>query len=168
GIALGVLPVDAENVVWYVQFDARRFPPPGENGSASPEVRQAFVEKLVGDWADPVGDLLDTTDFSRVHLWRPVDSDLIPRFHHRNLVLVGDAAHPLLPFTSQGVSSAIADAVALANALQAAAGADLGEALAVYSAQRREQCSPFVAKGRELTRRFLAPQVGTGALLPVA
>jgi 2-polyprenyl-6-methoxyphenol hydroxylase-like FAD-dependent oxidoreductase len=168
GAALGVLPVDSEHVVWYVQFDARRFPPPRENGSASPEVRQTFVEGLVGDWADPVGDLLDATDFSKVHLWRPVDSDLIPRFHRGNLVLVGDAAHPLLPFTSQGVSSAIADAVALAHALNAGIGADVGEALALYSAERREQCAPFVDKGRDLTRRFLAPQAVSGALLPVA
>jgi 2-polyprenyl-6-methoxyphenol hydroxylase-like FAD-dependent oxidoreductase len=167
GIALGVLPVDAEQVVWYLQFDARRFPPPGENGSASPQVRRAFVERLVGDWADPVGDLLDTTDFSRVHLWRPVDSDLVPRFHQGNLVLVGDAAHPLLPFTSQGVSSAIADAVALADALHTEAVADFAKALARYTAERRAQCIPYVTRGRELARRFLAPQAA-GALLPVA
>jgi 2-polyprenyl-6-methoxyphenol hydroxylase-like FAD-dependent oxidoreductase len=167
GIALGVLPVDAEQVVWYLQFDARRFPPPGENGHASPHVRRAFVKRLVGGWADPVGDLLDTTDFSTVHLWRPVDSDLVPRFHQGKLVLVGDAAHPLLPFTSQGVSSAIADAVALADALQARAGADFGEALARYSVERREQCAPYVTRGRELARRFLAP-LAAGALLPVA
>jgi 2-polyprenyl-6-methoxyphenol hydroxylase-like FAD-dependent oxidoreductase len=167
GIALGVLPVDGEHVVWYVQFDAHRFPPPRKNGNASPKVRQAFVKRLVGGWADPIADLMATTDFSRVYLWRPVDSDLIPCFHQGNLVLVGDAAHPLLPFTSQGVSSAIADAVALGNSLAAATG-DLGEALALYSAERREQCASYVAKGRELTRRFLAPQIPAGALLPVA
>jgi len=170
GIALGILPVDPYHVVWYLQFDAHRFPPPKENGSTSPEARHAFVEKLVGDWADPVPHLLAKTDFSRVYLWRPMDTDPVPHFYQGNLVLVGDAAHPLSPFTSQGVSSALADAVALASAVNAKVktGSDLTHALAAYSVERREQCAPYVAKGRELTQQFLKPQAVNGTLLPVA
>ncbi|HTD21633.1 MAG TPA: NAD(P)/FAD-dependent oxidoreductase [Terriglobales bacterium] len=170
GTALGILPVDPYHVVWYLQFDAHRFPPPKENGNASPEARHAFVEKLVGDWADPVPHLLAKTDFSRVYLWRPMDTDPVPHFYQGNLVLVGDAAHPLSPFTSQGVSSALADAVALASAVNAKVntGSDLTHALAAYSVERREQCAPYVAKGRELTQQFLKPQAVNGTLLPVA
>ena len=171
GIALGVLPVDREHVVWYLQFDARRFPSPRENGSATPVAKQAFVEALVGGWAGPIPHLLAITDFARVYLWRPMDTDLIPHFHQGNMVLVGDAAHPFLPFTSQGVSAAIADAVTLARAMHGKAmnsEAELAAALARYSSERREQCAPYIAKGRELTRHFLTPQVLSGALLPVA
>ncbi|HMC32094.1 MAG TPA: aminotransferase class I/II-fold pyridoxal phosphate-dependent enzyme, partial [Candidatus Angelobacter sp.] len=75
-------------------------------------------------------------------------------------------AHPLSPFTSQGVSSAVSDAVALAEALKTEP--DLQAALARYSAERREQCAPYVAKGRELTRHFLSPQIGSTILLPIA
>ena len=159
GVAMGVLPVDPEHVVWYVQFDARRFPPP-ENA----ESRQAFVEMLVGDWADPVPRVLAATDFTRVYMWRPEDTDLVPHFHQGNLVLVGDAAHPMSPFTSQGVSSAIADAVALAQAVQQP---DLKQGLAAFSRQRRAQCAPYVAQGRELMQRFLAP-LGENVVLPIA
>src|SRR5262245_40782174 len=124
GMALGVLPVDAEHVVWYLQFDALRFPMPravmdgyGRDGA---EARRRFVQSLVHGWAHPIPSLVAATDFWQVHLWRPIDTDLIPCFHRGNLVLVGDAAHPFSPFTSQGVTSAIVDAVVLARELDGA------------------------------------------------
>ena len=172
GIALGVLPVDSEHVVWYLQFDSLRFPASSEltdrNGQGG-EARQELVEKLVGKWAFPIPALLRATDFSQVHLWRPIDSDLIPSFHRGNLALAGDAAHPLSPFTSQGVSSAIADALALAEEVNGAKSPDdLERGLARYSATRREECAPYIAKGREMTERFLEPLSESSGMLPVA
>lgn len=161
GIALGILPVDPEHVVWFLQFDAQRFPPPEE----SPEARRNFVNRLVGEWAHPISHLLASTNFSRMHLWQPVDSDLVPRFDQGNLVLVGDAAHPLLPFTSQGVAAAVADAVTLAKLLSN--GDDLAGSLNKFSCERRRQCSPYVTRGRELMRNFLHPQ-GMFTELPIA
>jgi aspartate/methionine/tyrosine aminotransferase/2-polyprenyl-6-methoxyphenol hydroxylase-like FAD-dependent oxidoreductase len=171
GIALGALAVDAEHIVWYVQFDSKRFPPPPESNGGAAVARKQFVMSLVGDWADPIPHLLSITDFCHTHLWRPLDTDVVPSFYRGNLVLVGDAAHPLSPFTSQGVSSAIADAVSLAAKLAVGdwnSATDLEHALAAYSAERREQCAPYVAKGRELTRHFLSPQIGSTVLLPIA
>jgi len=162
GLAFGILPVDDDHVVWYVQVDGKRFPPPGETASEC----QKYVEELVGHWAKPIPHLLAISDFSRAHLWRPIDLDMAPRFHQGNLVLVGDAAHPLLPFTSQGVSSAIADAVMLAQLTTGQNG--LAQALADYSRQRHEQCAPFVARGRELMQHFLAPLDRKGIVLPIA
>jgi len=161
GIAVGVLPVDAEHVVWYLQFDAHRMPPPQESAAAYRD----FVTHLIGDWADPIPHLLAHTDFSRVHLWLPVDADLVPRFNQGNLVLIGDAAHPFLPFTSQGVSAAIADAVALADALST--GSDLAGALTHYSVERHQQCSLYITRGRQLMQHFLQPQ-GDFRELPIA
>ncbi len=162
GLALGVLPVNADEVIWYLQFDPHRFLPPKEN----PESKRAFLHKLIGDWAEPIPHLLTVSDFSHVHIWRPVDTDLVPRFHRRNLVLTGDAAHPLLPFTSRGVSSAIADAVALGGLLSDQGNVE--EALSGYSRERRQQCAPYIAKGRELTQNFLGPQLAGNLMMPVA
>jgi aspartate/methionine/tyrosine aminotransferase/2-polyprenyl-6-methoxyphenol hydroxylase-like FAD-dependent oxidoreductase len=166
GIAFGVLSVDTEHVIWYVQFDAERFPPPPEDAPDLTQARQAFVKNLVGDWAAPVPHLIDITDFSCTHLWRPLDTDLVPAFYRGNMVLVGDAAHPLSPFTSQGVSSAVSDAVTLAENLRTQS--TLESALGRYSLERREQCAPYVDKGRELTQHFLSPQIGSTILLPIA
>jgi 2-polyprenyl-6-methoxyphenol hydroxylase-like FAD-dependent oxidoreductase len=173
GIALGILPVDDEHIVWYLQFDSQRFPLTPEvmhvDAESSSGARRAFIEKLVGSWGHPVPSVLANTDFSRVHLWRPIETDLVPRFHRGNLVLVGDAAHPLSPFTSQGVSSAITDAVVLAAELDGSESAvDVAQALSRYTLLRREQCAPYVAQGRELVQRFLEPLSEDSVVLPIA
>lgn len=162
GLALGAVPVDANHLVWFLQFDVQRFSVPED----SPEARLAFVEKLAGNWADPIPHWLAHTDYSRVHLWRPIDTDLIPQFYRGNLVLVGDAAHPMLPFTSRGVSSAIADVVVLDRVLRRHG--ELGDALAAYSTQRRKECHPYIGKGRELTRYFRMPLSRETAMVPLA
>ena len=172
GVALGVLPVDEEHVVWYLQFDSQRFPLTADemHGEARDlaKARHAFVQALVGKWAYPIPSLLANTDFTRVHLWRPIETDLVPRFHRGNLVLVGDAAHPLSPFTSQGVSSAIADALALAEETHGCSRENLARALERYSARRHQQCAPYVRQGRELVQRFLEPLSEHSAALPIA
>src|SRR5215471_3822347 len=162
GLAFGVVPVDIDHLVWFIQADAFRFPPPKEKAGEC----ESFVKQLLWNWADPVPHLLSITDFSRVHLWHALDMDLIPRFYKGNLVLVGDAAHPLLPFTSQGVSSAVADAVALAHLVNLRG--SLATALVDYSRQRREQCEPFIQRGRELMKTFLEPLDPRGVVLPIA
>jgi 2-polyprenyl-6-methoxyphenol hydroxylase-like FAD-dependent oxidoreductase len=164
GLALGIIPVDAHHIVWYMQFDSRSFPPP--RGNAGPEALRAFAQSLAGGWGHPIPSIFQQTDFSDVHLWRPVDTDLIPYFHRQNLVLVGDAAHPLSPFTSQGVSSALADADALARHLEAQP--DVEKALELYTNERRRQCDPFIAQGRELTQQFLSPWDASRLSMPLA
>src|SRR5215472_14362795 len=50
GIALGILPVDDQHVVWYLQFDSTRFPLTPEvmqgDADAVSEARRAFIQKL--------------------------------------------------------------------------------------------------------------------------
>lgn len=165
GVAFGLVPVDARHVVWYLQFDTARFPPPRTGGPAQLD----FGADLVAGWAAPVPQLLWRTDPADVHLWRPVDADPPYRCHGTNLALVGDAAHPLLPFTSQGVLSAIADAGLLAAALtdQATLPDTLPDALAGYAAASRARCAPHVSRGRELSRQFIRPATAGADLLPL-
>ncbi len=162
GLAFGLLPTTSDTLVWYMQFDARRLPPCGLKEAHDLE---AFAHASLKGWAAPVARTLAASDFSRAHLWRPVDADLVPAFHRGRLVLTGDAAHPLLPFSSQGVSAAILDAIALADSLHHEP--LLPAALARYSQQRRLACLPYVVQGRLLTDRFLAP-AGSGDAIPIA
>lgn len=64
------------------------------------------------------------------------------------IALLGDAAHPILPFLAQGAAQAIEDAAALASALGATR--DVAEALASYSRTRIPRASRVQATSRRL------------------
>ena len=66
--------------------------------------------------------------------WPLFDRKPLPAFSIGRVALIGDAAHPILPFFAQGAAQAIEDAAALAGAL--AAMPDATVALAAYSASR--------------------------------
>ena len=64
----------------------------------------------------------------------------LPRWSSGRLMLLGDAAHPMLPHLSQGVNRALEDAVALATLLGAStSSAGVPRALAAYERLRRDR-----------------------------
>ena len=69
--------------------------------------------------------------------------------------LLGDAAHPTLPFMGQGAVMAIEDGVVLARCL--AASGHVAEALRRYEAARVERTTLVMAESREIIHRFFAP-----------
>lgn len=160
GIAAGVLPVGGDTVVWFAQFDRERFAAAAESAPS----RATLARRLVGRWAFPIPRLLAATPPSQTHVWQPIDCDPPPRLHTANLALLGDAAHPLLPFTSQGVAAAVAGAKDLAAALNATDCLDV--ALQRYSGACRARCTPHVARGRRMSQQFRTR--GAPAALPIA
>ncbi|CAI7600515.1 unnamed protein product [Penicillium discolor] len=61
--------------------------------------------------------LLGKADPQSVKVWKLLDMDLVPQWHHHRLALLGDAAHPFLPHQGQGGGVAIEDAISLAVVL---------------------------------------------------
>lgn len=68
------------------------------------------------------------------------------------LVLIGDAAHPTLPFLAQGAAMAIEDAGVLAACLDAAP--DIATGLARFQALRRPRCLRIVAAANANARNY--------------
>lgn len=85
--------------------------------------------------------------------WALFEADPPPRLAHGRIALVGDAAHPILPFLAQGGVMALEDAAVLAHAL-AAEPKDPARALATYAAARRERVDAVVATSRQNGRIF--------------
>ena len=79
----------------------------------------------------------------QVHVWGLFRHEVAPRWHGPSCALVGDAAHPTLPFMAQGANMALEDAWTLAAALDGAEKDDA--ALAVWQAARRPRCAAIVA-----------------------
>ncbi len=72
--------------------------------------------------------------------WGLFDRDPLPWWSRGRITLLGDAAHPMLPFLAQGAAMAIEDAFVLAREL-AASPDDLAAALQRYEAIRRPRTS---------------------------
>jgi len=69
-----------------------------------------------------------------------------------NVVLLGDAAHPMLPFMGQGAAMSIEDGIVLARALDAEQ--DIGAALARYQAARLERVGYVTARSANQARMY--------------
>jgi salicylate hydroxylase len=80
--------------------------------------------------------------------WALYDRDPIPAWTRGRVTLLGDAAHPMLPYLGQGACQAIEDGTVLATAL-VAAGADPPAGLGRYERTRRPRASLVVLTARE-------------------
>lgn len=74
------------------------------------ELREAY-----DGWDDRVGAILDVCD--ETYLWGLFDHPALPNWTDGRVALLGDAAHPMLPFMAQGASMAIEDGWVLAAKL---------------------------------------------------
>ena len=93
------------------------------------------------DFSGPAAQAIRAAE--RVHMWalhaRPVAGTWVKG----NTALLGDAAHPTLPFMAQGACLALEDAWVLADALSASA--DVDSALHLYQAKRQKRAQNVVA-----------------------
>jgi salicylate hydroxylase len=80
--------------------------------------------------------------------WALYDRDPIPKWTRGRVTVLGDAAHPMLPYLGQGACQAIEDGCVLAAALAAEAD-DPVAALALYERSRRPRASQVVLASRE-------------------
>ena len=116
GLAFGMIPTSEHEHVWFMQYDSAI----SDVLDSSPEAIKAFCRKLLKKFPPVVSDIIEANDFSTTYIWNTRDFDLLPSFHSLNVVLVGDAAHLALPFTSSGTTNAIVDAKTLSECLEKA------------------------------------------------
>ncbi|KUF11370.1 FAD-dependent monooxygenase [Pseudoponticoccus marisrubri] len=76
-------------------------------------------------------------------LWGLFRHPVARAWHGPGVALLGDAAHPTLPFLAQGANMALEDAWVLADALAGAGSLDAG--LARYQARRRDRVMRVIA-----------------------
>lgn len=87
-----------------------------------------------------------------VHLWGLFRHPVAQRWHGRRLAILGDAAHPTLPFLAQGANMALEDAWVLAAALAAAPSPEAG--LAAYQAARAARVRRIVEAANRNARAY--------------
>jgi 5-methylphenazine-1-carboxylate 1-monooxygenase len=96
------------------------------------------------DWLD-VPTMIDRA--AQVYVYPMVDRDPLPTWRRDNIVLLGDAAHPMYPVGSNGASQAIIDARILAREL--ATKPSIADALQAYEQLRLPATAAVVASNRQ-------------------
>ena len=105
---------------------------------------RASLARAFARWSGPARALAAQAQW---RAWPLYDRPPLSVFSHGRIALVGDAAHPMLPFLAQGAAQAIEDAGMLGQCL--AGGADIEPALREYSACR----APRAARVQQQSRR---------------
>ena len=107
-----------------------------EDGWMVPSTVEEVMEEF-SDATDEVSLIVNNTPPNTCFKWGLLGRDPLPRWTTGRATLLGDAAHPMLPFLGQGAGMAIEDAVVLARAF--ALSGNVIEGLARYEAARRER-----------------------------
>src|SRR6478735_8333049 len=107
--------------------------------------RQEPIQRY-GKWHESLKRLFSASQVW--YKWALYDRDPIPRWTRGRVTVLGDAAHPMLPYLGQGACQAIEDGAVLATALTAEA-ADPVTGLARYERTRRPRASRVVLAARE-------------------
>ncbi len=79
------------------------------------------------------------------HKWAILERDPLPHWSDDNIVLVGDACHPMTPYMAQGAATSIEDAVVLARCVAARGFEDLPGAFRMFEANRKPRTSKIQA-----------------------
>jgi salicylate hydroxylase len=134
----------------WISFGATTPADDGRIESWSATGRVADMIAAYEGWHPEVLELLSAAD--SVRRWALHDRDAIVRWSTARLTLVGDAAHPMLPFLAQGANQAIEDSVVLAECLRDAAPDSVAGALRRYEALRAPRTAEVQQRSRGNTR----------------
>src|SRR5271169_1149148 len=107
--------------------------------------REEVLERYAG-WHESLLRLFAAAD--TWYKWALYDRDPIPQWTCGRVTVLGDAAHPMLPYLGQGACQAIEDGAVMATALSAEV-ADPLRGLARYERTRRPRASRVVLTARE-------------------
>lgn len=134
-----VYPIDSETLNWLIVRPAPAADG-AELGNWNRSVEPVLVADQVRDWAFDWLDIPALVEASTAAYEYPMaDIDPLARWTIGRVTLLGDAAHAMYPFGSNGASQAILDGRVLAHELARHASVD--ESLAAYDDARRAQVS---------------------------
>ncbi len=94
---------------------------------------------MFAGWTDYVGEVIAQVPEDELFRWGLFIREPLPRWVKGRAALLGDAAHPMLPYMGQGASSAIEDAAIIGRSFAAAD--DPLSALSLYEQTRVERAT---------------------------
>ena len=123
-----------------------------ETGWSAPGTPEEVLAQFpAGHWSRHARDLLGMPE--HWHKWALAHAPVPRHWSRDQITLLGDAAHPMLPFLAQGAAMAIEDAAVLARRL-AATPDDLSGAMKLYELDRRSRTTKVQRAARKNGRVY--------------
>ena len=97
------------------------------------------LKKIYKGWNKTIGALLEHVDPNTLYRWALHDRPPMEQWSKGRISVLGDAAHPMLPFLAQGAAMAIEDGAVLANCIDNFD--DIDEALNQFEKIRKPRTS---------------------------
>jgi salicylate hydroxylase len=107
------------------------------------------VLRTYANWHPSINQLVSRTD--RLYKWALFDREPLAQWTKGPITLLGDSAHPMLPYLAQGACMAIEDGYALAMALEREPD-NAEQALQAYEAERRPRTARVQLASRARAR----------------
>lgn len=142
-------PVRNRELLNFVAFAERR--DWAEEGWSIRSTVQELLAEFEG-WTPWVRRFMELVPSHLLFKWGLFDREPLANWSLDHATLLGDAAHPVLPFLGHGAVLAIEDGVVLARAFGAAS--SVPEALSRYENARRERASFVFNESRRAVRKF--------------
>lgn len=150
-VSMGILPLGKNRIIWFVQYIKEQ----QKEVTFEMESMRDFCHQVTAHFPTDFKNAIRATDFNYVFQWHSNRMDPLPQFHNGKVMLMGDAAHPVLPLTSQGANAALEDAVALRMLL---ADQQIGEPIEnIYSKfynLRIDRIKQYIKDGDELLQNL--------------
>jgi salicylate hydroxylase len=108
-------------------------------------------------WHQDIHNIVHAIDIP--YKWALLGREPLEHFAQGRVCVMGDAAHPTLPFLAQGANMALEDGVILARLLDTCA--DIPDALIRYENARLERTARIVRGSADNTKRFHTPALGS-------
>jgi salicylate hydroxylase len=115
-------------------------------GWSTPVPREELLAQFEGANPD-LAALLAAAPIEGARKWALFDRDPLPRWAVGRVTILGDAAHPMLPFLGLGSAMGIEDAIVLSRALASSASPDA--ALDAYQKTRVDRANAVLLASRE-------------------
>lgn len=112
------------------------------------ELLEFYFSDFIGHTENIIANIHKVTDI----ISRPIQEVDLDDWYKNNIVLIGDAAHAMLPTTGQGVSAALEDAMVLFEELEATKFLDIETSLSAFQIKRQKKNRPIQKNSRFINK----------------
>ncbi len=148
GLQFGAMHIGQGRIYWFGAVADKK----GAKGRTSKKDTLA----LFGNWAAPIPQLIEATDQDELLTHDLYDRKPIFNWGKGVMTLLGDAAHPMVPFMGQGGCQALEDSIALGASMKEAPNIESG--LRRYENLRKARTANFVNQSRKAMSSSMTKQ----------